>query len=473
MSVENRAIAALQNQVEWTARQRWFGDKARAITSMTPELVDVVDTGHLKVALAVVRFSFQWGDDSLYFIPIVESPAWTDGIAGRHPGDAVLDGRFLEWLVDGFGELRTVAGDATWSWRTIGDWVPAVDGLDFASARPISGEQSNSSIIFDRRFIGKVFRRVQPGLNPDLEIGEFLSSNDRFRNAPQLYGLIEVTSDRGTIALAAMQEFVPNIGDGWTWFLRELRSITSGTLEGLVEAVRLLGRRTGELHVALASDPVNDAFAPVPFTAQDAQALIGRVIAEIEDSVEGLARHISPTEVQQIHSSMGQLMGGAHSAIGTYTIRVHGDYHLGQTLRTVDGDFVLIDFEGEPSRTMDQRRMKLPALKDVAGMVRSLDYAAATILRDESDPERSALVRLWLAEAREGFVQSYRETAGTAQVPIVPEDDAVFTGLLDLMIAEKAMYEVRYELNNRPDWLDIPLNALRQLAGIEQVTGET
>jgi maltokinase len=471
MNLENRAITALQNSVEWITSQRWFGDKARPITGMTPELVEIVDTGRGSAALAVARFSFEWGQDAHYFIPLIESPAWTEGIGGSDPGDAALDAGFLEWFVEGFLKQRSVTGDATWSWRTIGEWSPQVEGLDFTAARPISGEQSNTSIVFDRRFIGKVFRRVQPGLNPDLEIGEFLSTNDRFPHAPKLFGLVEVQKGDETIALAAMQEFVPNAGDGWTWLLQELRGISAESLADVVDAIRLLARRTGELHVALASDPENRSFAPEPFTEHDAQSLIGRVIAEIGDSVEGLARRISPSEVEQIHGAMGQLMGGAHSAIGTYTIRVHGDYHLGQTLRTVDDDFVLIDFEGEPSRTMEQRRLKLPALKDVAGMVRSLDYAAATVLRDDIVPEQKALVRRWLEEATSGFIETYREVAKTAAVPIVPEDDEAFNEVLNLMIAEKALYEVRYELNNRPDWLDIPLNALRHLAGIHSVTG--
>jgi trehalose synthase-fused probable maltokinase len=187
--------------------------------------------------------------------------------------------------------------------------------------------------------------------------------------------------------------------------------------------------------------------------------------------VEGLVRHLPPVEIEQLHKAMGRLMGDAHSLVGTFKIRVHGDYHLGQTLRTLDDDFMLIDFEGEPSRTMDQRRMKLPALKDVAGMIRSLDYAAATLLQEETDANRRLLVQRWLADSTSAFVDTYRDVVRGANVPIIPEADRIFTDALNLMIAEKALYEVRYELNNRPDWLSIPLNALRRLAGMDVPAG--
>ncbi len=465
MSFENRARAALQQSAGWITSQRWFGDKARPVTDIEPEVVDVVQIDGRQAALALVRFSFEWGPDARYFVPVIEAGdgrAFADGVADA-PGDAA----FLRWFVDGFAAERTLENAGRWSWESLGAGLPDPDSVDFDQARAISGEQSNTSIVFDRRFIGKMFRRVQAGLNPDLEIGAFLTDGDRYTHAPKLYGLVDLQVGDETVAVAAMQEFVPNRGDGWTWLLAELRAMTPESLPGCVDAVRLLGRRTGELHVALASDPDDPAFAPEPFMDTDAQALIGRVVAEIEESVEGLTREISPQDVERIHKGMGLLMGHAHTLVGTAKIRVHGDYHLGQTLRTADNDFMLIDFEGEPSRTMDQRRMKLPALKDVAGMVRSLDYAAATILHDNNDAAVETLVSRWLDEATAAFIDEYRSVVSTAGNPLVPADDGAFRRALDLMIAEKALYEVRYELNNRPDWLPIPLNALRRLVGMD------
>jgi maltokinase len=472
MSFENRAIEALKQSNSWITRQRWFGDKARPAIGSEPEFFRVVELGERVGALAIVRFSFEWGADARYFVPLVSLAEGVTSQAGEGLADALGDTEFLRWFVDGFQNDRTMDGnESSWLWRRIGDDFPAPDIVDYDHVRAISGEQSNTSIVFDRKFIGKVFRRVQPGLNPDLEIGEFLSTDNRFRHAPRLYGLVEMKHGDEAIALAAIQEFVPNHADGWTWFLGELRGLTEDSLEAAVDAVRLLARRTGELHVALASNPDDASFAPEPFEAVDAQMLIGRVIAEIEESVEGLVRYLPPAEIEQLHKSMGRMMGDAHSLIGTHKIRVHGDYHLGQTLRTLDDDFMLIDFEGEPSRTMEQRRMKLPGLKDVAGMVRSLDYAAATLLQDETDSGRRLLVQRWLQESTVAFIDTYRDVVRESSVPIAPMSDVVFTDALNLMIAEKALYEVRYELNNRPDWLTIPLNALRRLAGMDVPAG--
>lgn len=465
MSFENRARTALQQSTGWITRQRWFGDKARPVVASKPEVVHVVEIEGRHAALALVRFSFQWGADARYFIPVIEAgegEAFADGVA-----DALGDPVFLRWFVDGFGVRRELGEARTWTWKSLGTDLPDPDAVDFDHARAISAEQSNTSIVFDRRFIGKMFRRVQAGLNPDLEIGAFLTENDRFAHAPKLYGLVKLETGDEKVAVAAMQEFVPNIGDGWSWLLGELRAMTTDSLAACVDAVRLLARRTAELHVALASDPSDMAFAPEPFADADAQALIGRVVAEIDESVEGLAREVSPRDVERIHKGMGQLMGHAYTLIGTSKIRVHGDYHLGQTLRTADDDFVLIDFEGEPSRTMEQRRMKLPALKDVAGMVRSLDYAAATVLHDAGEGGHRSLVRRWLDQATAAFVSEYRSVVSSASAPLIPSDDMAFRHALDLMIAEKALYEVRYELNNRPDWLPIPLNALRRLVGMD------
>ncbi|HLU36830.1 MAG TPA: hypothetical protein VKZ61_13755 [Thermomicrobiales bacterium] len=456
---ENRANTLVQQAIGSITRQRWFGDKARAVTSAAVDIAETVEVGDKQVLLAVVRFSFEWGADALYFVPLP--------IDGAPEADVLTSDAFLRWFVEGFAEERIIGKGASWRWREIGDGLPGGGIVDFSRARAISGEQSNTSIVFDGAYIGKMFRRVQPGLNPDLEIGEFLSSGNRYAHAPKLYGVVEVDHDEGPIAIAAMQEFVANRGDGWTWLLGQMRAAGAASLDALVEPVRLLARRTGELHLALASDPDDPSFAPEPFDSIDAQALIDRVRTEINESVEGLVQHIPAEEVEAIHKRMGDLMGHAWSMVGTRKIRVHGDYHLGQTLRTMDDDFVLIDFEGEPSRTMEQRRMKMPALKDVAGMVRSLDYAAATVLQDEGDPDRRRQVADWLEAAVQGYIDEYRQTVAIAPVEIAPADDRLFNDVMDLMIAEKALYEVRYELNNRPAWLPIPLNALRRLAGLD------
>ncbi|MCV0404574.1 MAG: hypothetical protein K5924_12840, partial [Chloroflexi bacterium] len=192
-----------------------------------------------------------------------------------------------------------------------------------------------------------------------------------------------------------------------------------------------------------------------------------RVIAEMEGSVEGLTHHLAPAEVERLHKGLGEMMGDAWSLVDTLLIRVHGDYHLGQTLRTPDGDFMIIDFEGEPSRSMDERRQKHPALKDVAGMVRSLGYAGATIIQQSDDAQTKAEIEAWVEDASNRFVAAWRRAIAASPLALAPADDAAFTSVLNLMIAEKALYETRYEMNNRPDWLWIPLKALKRLVGME------
>jgi maltose alpha-D-glucosyltransferase/alpha-amylase len=466
MGFADRADEAITQAGSWITNQRWYGDKARTVASLSPYAVRQVAIDSLDAALVIVHITYDRGPESRYFVPLVASSETT--VPEGPPGlrDALADPEFLSWFVRGFSEDRSIDGDVHWHWRRLGDDFPDTDTVNLTNARMISAEQSNTSVVFDDRFIGKVFRRLQPGVNPDLEIGEFLSTGDRFEHVPKLYGLVEIEDGGESTAVAAIQQFVQNKGDGWSWLLEELHALDAESVPALIDSVSLLGKRTAEMHVALASDAHDHAFAPEEFTSVDADALIKRVIAEMAESVEELAKRLNPDEVEQLHKGLGGLVGGAWSLVGGFKTRVHGDYHLGQTLRTVDDDFVLIDFEGEPSRTMDQRRMKQSPLKDVAGMLRSLDYAAATVTASTADEARKGAIMEWLPRATAAFEDAYRETAGQAAVRIVPSDTQKFREGLNLLIAEKALYEVRYELNNRPDWLSIPLNGIRRLAGI-------
>ncbi|HVL22841.1 MAG TPA: hypothetical protein VM450_02100 [Thermomicrobiales bacterium] len=467
MSFGDRAGDAVRQSAAWITSQRWYGDKARSLASLRPETIVPVDVGPVDAALVIVCFAYDRGPDARYFVPLASSAGRqipNTGVA-LDVRDAFTDPSFLAWFLAGFDERRAIGDGQSWRWRPLGSDMPPLSTLNFAKARMISAEQSNSTVVFDDRIIGKVFRRLQPGINPDLEVGEFLSSHGTFANAPKLFGVVEVVRDDEVTAIAAIQQYIPNRGDGWQWLLRALDALNPGHRGHTLDAIALLGRRTGELHVALASG-TEESFVPEPFTSQDAQELNQRVIAEMSESVEGLAKHISPDVVAAIHRGIGQLMGKTNALLATHKVRVHGDYHLGQTLRTLEDDFVLIDFEGEPARSIAERRTKQTALKDVAGMIRSLDYAVATVRsRTDDAGQRDALDR-WLADAQAAFLAAYREAVSRAEHPIVPQDDERFDDGLRLMVAEKALYEVRYELNNRPDWLPIPLNGLRRLMGL-------
>ncbi len=308
---------------------------------------------------------------------------------------------------------------------------------------------------------------MQAGINPDLEIGAHLMRVGEFAHAADLFGVVELTLNGERFDIAALQQFVPNVGDGWSWLLDQLRQ--PDQREKLVEDVRILGTRTGELHMALSHGTEDEAFTPEVIGEDEAQTIIRRVISEMEGSVEGLSQHLQPDEVERLHKGLGLMMGDAWSMVGTVLIRVHGDYHLGQTLRTSSNDFAIIDFEGEPSRTMAERRQKLPALKDVAGMVRSLDYAGATLIQETEDEHERAEIAAWVKDAGEAFVAAYREAIASSPLPLVPSNDDAFVSVLNLMIAEKALYELRYEMNNRPDWLWIPLGALLRLVDTEEI----
>jgi trehalose synthase-fused probable maltokinase len=449
----------LRDQLAWVTSRRWFGDKARPVQDVTVEVCDEVMSGDIRLLLVIARFGFEWGPDARYFVPLL---AGNGPLADR---EVTTKPDVLRWLVEGFHDDRVIHGQGTWSWRRIGTSFPDLDGLDYAGVKPISGEQSNTSIIFDRRFMGKIFRKVPSGMNPDLEISEHLMQASGFRHVPALYGVIELEQDGIRTDIAAIQEFVPNNGDGWSWLLGELADVEKHA--ALLDDIRTLGTRTGEMHIALAASRGNESFEPETIGEDDAQRIIRRVIAEMEGSVEGLARHLGPEKLEQLHKGLGAMMSDAWSMVGTLLIRVHGDYHLGQTLRIPDGDFIIIDFEGEPSRSMDERRQKLPALKDVAGMVRSLGYAGATILQGTDDPAERRDIAQWVEDASSAFVGAWRSATASSDLALAPASDGAFQNVLDLMIAEKALYETRYEMNNRPDWLWIPLNALLRLVGME------
>lgn len=450
----------IRAELEWLTSRRWFGDKARPVVDVRVLLADVVEVDAATLLLTVVEFTYEWGDPGMYFVPLIAGDA---ALAER---DAAANRAILRWFAAGFGEQRVIEGEGTWRWRTIGE-LPQLEHLADTDIRPIAGEQSNSSIIFGDGAIGKLFRRIQPGVNPDLEIGEHLMQVGSFAHAADLFGVVELTLDGQRIDIAALQAFVPNVGDGWTWLLGELAQ--ADRRDALIEDIRILGTRTGEMHLVLAEAHGDTAFTPVSIDEDQAQAIIRRVIAEMEASVEGLTHHLSPAEIERLHKGLGLMMGDAWSMVGTLLIRVHGDYHLGQTLRTKDDDFVIIDFEGEPSRSMDERRQKLPALKDVAGMVRSLDYAGATLMQGAANEHERAELATWVKNASEAFVDAWRQAVAESPLQLSPVNDDAFASVLNLMIAEKALYELRYEMNNRPDWLWIPLGALQRLIETEAV----
>ncbi|MBV9578760.1 MAG: sugar phosphotransferase [Chloroflexi bacterium] len=414
---------------------RWFGGKSRAMVDA--RLVDSACWAeHASVSLVEVAYAS--GPSETYVL--------TERFEEPEVGHALL-----RHFVDG-ATLPTERGGALMFRPTHILPTRVADGLE--PVELLRGEQSNTSLRFGDTLILKLFRRLQFGPNPDVEIGWFLTEHTGFAGTPPVAGSLTYTSPEGQdAALALLQQFVPNRGDAWTTTLARVRSVVDGApgAESL-RAIARLGTTTGELHVALAS--ATGEFAPEPISAADLQVWQASLEAEIGLVTDALAAHAVALDPRLLR----ERAAGLAALEGSLKIRHHGDYHLGQVLERLDGDYVIIDFEGEPTRPLALRREKRSPLRDVAGMLRSFDYARHAALRASgraADHPAAHAAAAWYAAARQAFLEAYLLVA-RGQPRLVPETIEGPLGALEL---EKAAYEVIYELNNRPDWLPIPLAA--------------
>ncbi|MDQ3808807.1 MAG: hypothetical protein M3336_00785 [Chloroflexota bacterium] len=326
------------------------------------------------------------------------------------------------------------------------------------------GEQSNTSLRFGDALMLKLFRRFQLGPNPEVEIGRFLTEHTDFRGTPAVAASLEYVAPHGRSgSLALLQVFQPNRGDAWTTTLERLRHVLrGGSLEDSIDSVGRLGATTAALHVALVRPGGGPDFDPRAIDDTDVAAWRQAIAGEVDVAVEALRRRDILLDPGPLLSRIGGIAG----LRGSLKTRHHGDYHLGQVLETVDGQFVIIDFEGEPSRPLATRREKRSPLRDVAGMLRSFDYARHAALReaDADNPVRRARAEAWYSAVRASFLEAYQTLVQREAPALLPANIAPPLAALAL---EKAAYEVLYELNNRPDWLPIPLAAL---AGPPSVT---
>ncbi len=471
MTFEERVGEALASSMSWLQAQRWFGDKSRTLVGVSVEIFASVQLRADRAALIVARCAFDTGADSLYFVPLVGFQNESTE-AGAQPGrghsvrDALTDTDFLAWLLAGFQDRRAATATGTWTWSATHGSDRELALVDVYDSRVMDVEQSNTSIMFDHRIMAKVFRRLQPGINPDLEVTRYLTETAEFAHVPRVYGVLELEHDGKTYVLGALQQFVTNVGDGWGWLLEELRNLTRERRSALLADVSLLGRRTAELHVALGADTSDEAFRPDAMTSEQSTLLSGRVVEELERTIALLRARSAGTDedLAELETKLRRRIGETKALVGTLQIRVHGDYHLGQVLRTVDHDFAIIDFEGEPSRSIAQRREKFSPLRDVAGMLRSLDYAVGASTKAVSNAQHIALIRDWGKDARASYLTGYRGAIGKGDPRLVPATDETFDAALHVLEIEKSLYEARYEMDNRPDWLSIPLGALFDLA---------
>src|SRR5262245_25700412 len=419
----------------WIREQRWFGAKEREIRGLVQE--DRVPVGPGVISL--VALELDDGTVQRHAVPVRDGEGSTPVDALDHPGFCRARLALIGDNARAAAERGAIVGVRTSAF-------PAALPADLASRR-LSREQSNTSVTFGERLILKQFRRLQAGVNPDAEVTRFLTERTAFAHTPRLAGHVEYRAEDVVITLAVLQELVPAVQDGWEWMVERLtefgqtaaqrrdgrdvdvvRALAGDTLG----ALRRLGEITGELHRALASDPVDPAFAPEPITRADltewAEAIQGQV-AEARRAARD-----TPLEV-----GAAGIAGALEALRGTVKIRHHGDFHLGQTLRRGDGEFMIIDFEGEPLRPIAERRRKHAAVRDVAGLLRSIEYAAASAA--PSAPGAS-WGEAWAAAAREAFVTAYRRV--TADLPFVPATADAFATAVAVFELEKAAYEIVY-----------------------------
>jgi maltose alpha-D-glucosyltransferase/alpha-amylase len=530
---QGEAKAGLEKHLPGFLRKsRWFGGKAWDIKSVSVENGIPVHRDGVLAHILLLKVDYTGGTDERYVLALAYAGGErAEKIMKEHPSafvlrlkirekgeqgilfDALVEAEFGETLFEAIERRRHIKGHKGKMVATPTRRLRRLRKLygEVSSPRVLKAEQTNTSIVYGEQFILKVIRRLDTGINPDLEIGLFLTEMG-FQHIPAVAGAIEYSAGQGEpMTLAILEQFVPNEGDAWSYTLDVLgqyferilarrtdlssapplrgsiserigQSLPTEWLElvgGYHESVRLLGQRTAELHVALGSSTVNPQFAPEPFSTlyqrslyQSVRSLTRNVFRMLRRQLGDIEESIGP-EAQSILGMEGDIIERLRAVlnhkISGHRIRCHGDYHLGQVLYT-GKDFVIIDFEGEPAHPISERRIKRSPLRDVAGMLRSFHYAASSALNDqkvrgfirEDDMEYfRTWVHVWTTCVSTVFVKSYLDVA--AHGNFLPESVSEIQILLDLYFLEKAIYELGYELNNRPDWIFIPLEGIRQL----------
>ncbi len=446
------ARAAELLRPEWLAARRWSG--ARDRVALEAELVDAISlplpegVPVTEAWLLVAEVRFADGDARRYLLPVVgdgagplREPADGDG-AWRALVLALGDGAVLR------GEHGSIRSEVLPAFASlVPDERSALAGL---AERQLGVEQSNTSVMLGGGLILKVYRRLEPGESPEIEVGTFLESVG-CPVAPRMAaaGRYLAAGDATAAAAFMLQERIAADGDAWSGLLGQLSGADGGPDAALTD-VRRLGATTAQLHASLASRPQDPAFPVRSATPAETEAMLNGALAQLD----GALRVLAGAERQRLDAVAPRIREELESALrfrAARVTRIHGDYHLGQVLRAHDR-FVVIDFEGEPARPLEARRLPQPPERDVSGMLRSLDYAAHTAERAAGAPGFEAAG--WLPVARAAFLDGYGEAA-----PSVPDPS-----LLRAFELEKACYEVRYEAANRPDWLWLPLDALSRLA---------
>jgi maltose alpha-D-glucosyltransferase/alpha-amylase len=491
--------------------RRWFADKASRSIAAKISATIRIKHAHDNFIAAIADVTGSHGT-SRYFLPL--AIRWTRYTAiDRGPASvlaAVRRGPREGTLLDATAEHEFIAAlmAKIHAGETVGDGGHSIEFRPtkaFADApmpeiktvHAVEREQSNSSVIVDNQYVVKILRRITPGIHPEVEIGRFLADVAHFQNAPTLLGSVELVEGENRSALAVVNAFVENQGDAW--------SITSASLDRFIDEQRLLpdeavtetsetasmlqrmrqiGRRTAEMHLAFAGGAGIPAFAPEPISATDTAHWTDALIARAQNVFSLLERN--PKSLAEPASALAERLLEYRDAINKHIesgrnvrfdgikIRHHGDFHLGQVLIAKDDAYIL-DFEGEPRRSLEDRRRKEPPARDVAGFLRSIDYATSSAINraPNVNPEDLATltrrIRDWGDRLMAAYWECYRETLG--EVRLWPADEAQSKELLGFFLLEKALYEIEYELTNRPSWSHIPLEATLRILQERGVIG--
>jgi len=521
--LEPRGRAAL----EWIlagylGRCRWFGGKARKVRSATVAETFRVEYAETAAHVVLLRVGYAEGEPETYVLPLTHVDAKAArALAERTPGalvarircnagegvlvDALAERGFEEALLETierrrrfrspFGELE--------GWRS-----PALRRVRANVPGPLEpalmrAEQSNTSIVYGQQLVLKFFRRVQEGTNPDLEIGRLLTARASAAHTPPVAGALTIERERAdSITLAILHGYVPNQGDAWSYTLgavaqyfermlarrnaitappptpllafvdQEVPAPMADTIGGYLESARLLGQRTAELHRALAAVPEPD-FTPEPFTTlyqrsiyQSMRARARQTLELLRKSRRAIPEPARPDAERVVAADADvdrRLRAVMSRRLNAVLIRTHGDFHLGQVLHT-GKDFVILDFEGEPERSLSERRLKRAPLRDVAGMLRSFHYAVHSALAGErarglEGARLEEAARAWYVWVASRFLRAYLEAAGD----LVPKTRVEQQLLLDVFMLDKALYELGYELGSRPDWVAVPLRGIVEI----------
>jgi maltose alpha-D-glucosyltransferase/alpha-amylase len=488
---------------------RWFGAKARTIRELRiidDPLISPHPGGPRHV---VIEVNYTEGAAEFYTLPLQVArdensqrisreaqhaviATFTDSNAILH--DATFDSDYraeIYRIIREQRRLRARRGEIVGSRMAEFAAAPDLSG----NSTVMRGEQSNSSILFGDKYFLKIFRKLEEGINPDVEITRFLTERAKFPNVPAFSGALEYRSGKKSVVLALIQSAIANEGDAWTFTLDAVGSyyervlsrkadldgpgsaqLTQELIGGIYpEKARLLGQRTGELHRALASESDDPAFAPEPFNALAQRSVVQSMRASSRRAFELLRKKVDDlpeafrAEAEEVLAAEKQILAQERRLLeqrsAAHKIRIHGDFHLGQALYT-GRDFIFLDFEGEPARPLGERKLKRSALRDVAGMMRSFQYAAYNALwqpamRPEDVPFLERWADVWYREMSSIFLQSY--LAATSDTPFIPRNEADLRIALEAYLLDKAVYEIGYELNHRPGWVVIPIRGIKHI----------